>query len=61
VNFHEKTFDSRPIAPTYCRKKPFGENVEGLSSLKTMLSQRIGLVQHSGIGMIATCRFAATS
>ena len=31
TDFPVKKFYCRPITPTFFRKKPFGENVEGLS------------------------------
>ena len=30
LNTNQKKFNSRPVAPTFFRNEPFGENVEGL-------------------------------
>ena len=37
----DKKFNSRPVAPTVFRKKPFGENVEGLFCLNDRLFSHV--------------------
>jgi hypothetical protein len=47
----QKKFNSRPVTPTIFRKKPFGENVEGLFLLSESELRRPGV----GSNEVTTC------